>query len=126
MNFIELGIQQLHFSVGTWDLTYSFCTETSASFAVKMGGLHGWIDVHFPCQGHIKVHIRGALPAERLDAAKIQELISELRRHLKIPPKETYEAYFFKPVNVVATVQPVDREGKSDRIGTTTTWKVPD
>lgn len=125
MNFLELGVEHLQFSVAAIELSCSFCTPTSASFALKTGNHRGWIDVHFPCQGHIKLQIRGSLPEECLEFAKAKELIFALRRHLKISETETFEAVFFKPTKVFQIEQPTDREGMTDRILTTRKFSPP-
>jgi hypothetical protein len=116
MNFLESGIRNLRFSVMSAELTCAFCTQTSASFSVKMGSSCGWVDVHFPCEGHIKVRIRGALPDDYLDASGVQQFVSELLRQLKIQKDETYEATFFKPTKVIEMGKSVNRDGMTDRI----------
>jgi hypothetical protein len=116
MNFIESGIPNLRFSIMSAKLTCAFCTQTSASFSVKVGSLCGWVDVHFPCEGHIKVRIRGALPDDYLEASKLQQFVLDLLCHLKIQKDETYEATFFKPTKVIEMGKSVNREGLTDRI----------
>jgi hypothetical protein len=116
MNFIDSGSQNLRFSVMSAELTGSFCTQTSAAFSVKAGSFRGWVDVHFPCEGHIKVRIRGALPDDYLKAPTIQQFVSELLAQLKIKSDETYEATFFKPTKVIEMGKSVNREAMTDRI----------
>ena len=125
MNFIEQGVQELRFSVGSSELACSFCTKTSASFVVQAGNHRGWVDVHYPCHGHVKVQIRGAFPADQLDYAIIHELIVGLLLKLAIPQNETYEALFFRPTDGTVISQPVNTEGKTDRIETMRSWSTP-
>jgi len=75
MNFIESGVKNLQFSIGTAKLACAFCSQTSVSFDVQFGSQYGWVEVHFPCQGHIKVQLRAALPDEALEPSRIQELV---------------------------------------------------
>lgn len=100
----------------TAELACTFCTRTSASFSLKLGGFRGWVDVHYPCQGHIKARIRGALPDTFLEAPKVQQFVAHLLRHLRINEDETYEATFFKATKVVELGKSVNREGTKDRI----------
>ena len=125
MNFLESGAKALRFSILGAELACAFCTQTSVSFRVKFGLRHGWIDLHFPCQGHIKVRILAALPDELLETAKIRELVPELFRQLKIQQDETYEATFFKPAKIVEFGKSVNREGMTDRIETTRKFRPP-
>lgn len=116
MNFIESGIQKVRFYVMSAELTCIFCTQTSVSFSVKVGGFSGWVDVHFPCEGHIKARVRGALPDEFLEVPKVQCFITDLLRQLKIEQDETYEATFFKPTKTIEIGKSLNREGVTDRI----------
>jgi hypothetical protein len=118
MNFLESGVPNLRFSVMGAELVCAYCTQTSASFRLKAGLRYGWIDVHFPCEGHIKARILAALPDEFLEVSKIREIVPEILNRLKIQPNETYEATFFKPTHVIELAQPVNREGVTDRIET--------
>jgi hypothetical protein len=125
MNFIELGVHEKTFTISKSTLTCSFCTVSSVSFTVKFAHHRGWIAVHFPCQGHIKVHIQGGLAAECLDPVSIRELIAGILNQLSIPADETYEALFFTPTRVIRMAQPVDREGMTDRLESRTKWCLP-
>jgi hypothetical protein len=116
MDFIESGIPNKRFSVMSAELTCAFCTQTSASFSVKTGNFSGWVDVHFPCAGHVKARIRGALPDELLQASELRQFVADLFRQLKIREDETFEATFFKPTKVVEMGRPANREGMTDRI----------
>ncbi|MEI8042029.1 MAG: hypothetical protein WCL11_11510 [Verrucomicrobiota bacterium] len=116
MNFIDSGFQNLRFSVMSAELACAFCTQTSAGFSVKAGTFRGWVDVHFPCEGHIKVRIRGALPDDYLKGPAIKQFVSELLAQLKVKSDDTYEATFFKPTKVVEMGKSVNREAVTDRI----------
>jgi len=126
MNFLESGAQSLRFTVMGAELICAFCTQTSVSFCVKFGLQHGWIDVHFPCEGHIKVRIIAALPDDLLEASKIRELIPNLLGRLKIQPDETYEATCFKPTRILEIGRAVNRKGMTDRIETSRKFSPPD
>lgn len=125
MSFSNLSAQPLAFSVTGLELSCSFRTETSISFVI--GGTYGkgWIDVHYPCAGHLKVQIRGALPEHVLDRSKVLALIHELLDHLKIPRDETFDALFFEPVGIIGIQQTTNREGMTDRIQTSRSYKPP-
>ena len=81
-----------------------------------MIGMRSWVDVHFPCEGHIKVLIRGALPEAYLESSKIQPIITGLLGRLGIRQDETYEATFFKPTRAIQIGSSVNREGMTDRL----------
>ncbi len=117
MNFEEIGIGRLQFEFGKLRMFGSFASQTSASFDVQIGCSRlGWIDVHFPCEGHIKARVKGALPADYLAPNKIQELLHRVFVELKIALEETYVAEFFTVTNQIQIQQPTNREGYSDRI----------
>jgi hypothetical protein len=84
MNFLESGVPNLRFSVMGAELVFSCCTQTSASFRFKAGLRYGWIDVHFPCEGHIKARILAALPDEFLEVSKIREIVPKILNRLEI------------------------------------------
>lgn len=112
-------------TIATLIFTYSFSTETSTSFNVASGLFRGWVDVHYPCQSHIKLQIRGALPEEYLTASKIKEVVSTIQKFLEIPTDETFEAVFFKPAKIVQMSKSTDRQGQSDRIDTSRSFNLP-
>jgi hypothetical protein len=117
--------QQPHLFVGSVDVAPSFHTQTSTSFDVRSKKHFGWVDVHFPCHGPVKVQIRGALPDECLETSWIRQLVPALFEYLKIPKEETFEATFFKPVNVVKIGQSTNQAGETDRINTMRTFGLP-
>ncbi len=126
MSFERQGIEKLRITVGQLELHGSFVTRDSASFDLLIGSWRaGWIDVHFPCQGHIKLRVRGALPADRLKPEIINELVDRVRAGLSIPANEAYEALFFKPENSISVAQPINREGETDRLVSSVKWKLP-
>ena len=116
MNFLESNIRSLRFSIMTAELTCTFCTPASVSFSLKQGSSRGWVDVHYPCEGHIKAQIRGALPDGFLEGSKVRQFVTDLLRHLRIKEDETYEATFFKPTRVVELGKSKNREVTTDRI----------
>lgn len=125
MKSIVLTDQQKKFSIGEINLVLSFHTESSVSFDIIGLFSPGWIDVHFPCNDHIKVQIRGALAEKFLEPSCVHKLVPALLEKLGIPHDETYEALFFKPTKGISMGQPVDREGMTDRIQTTRKYKTP-
>ena len=125
MDFRELLHQNSQFSMDEMELEVSFCTQTSVSFSIHIGVKRGWVDLHFPCEGHIKVQVRGAFPTHYLEPSKILRFIPLLFDHLGIATDETYEAVFFAPSQAIQTGQAVNREGMTDRIETTRSNKPP-
>jgi hypothetical protein len=79
----------------------------------------GWLDVHHPCDGHIKARLRVNLPAEygrRLTHEARLSVVRDVFAAVGIPQDETYEASFFSGDDEMRIDQPVDRHGVSDRI----------
>ena len=79
-------------TIDGFELQCWFCTLSSVSFRIGKGIVRGWVDVHFPCAGHIKAHISGALREEDLEYDRTRKLVAGVMEQLKIPPDETYEA----------------------------------
>ena len=125
MKLFDPTIQGLRFPIIDTELSYAFSTQASVSFSVKIGGYRGWVDVHFPCDGHIKARVRGFLPDEYLESAKLRVFVSGLLKQLKIR-EETYEATFFKATNVIEFGKSVNREAVTDRIETERKFIPPD
>ena len=116
MKIPKIGEPALSLTIATLQLTSSFYTESSIAFDVKSGGRRGWIDVHHPCSGDIKLQIRGALPEDWLESSKLNTVISALRRELEIPEDERFEAIFFKPTKNIGVENSTNREGVTDRV----------
>jgi len=100
-------------------------TETPGSVCLdirkgkKMQLVLGWIDIHYPCSGHIHVQIRGMLPERLMSPQNLQVLVSEIFRWLEIPINETWELSVCSALKQVGMSQRVNAEGKTDRIETT-------
>src|ERR1044072_7445540 len=101
MNLTVKDVEHLRFFVDSIEIGCDFWSPGSISLIVKAGAQRGWIDVHFPSEGHIKVQMRGALPADLLKPEMVRKLIKEVLVHLEVPNDQTYEATFFKPLNVI-------------------------
>ena len=76
----------------------------------------GWIDVHYPCDEHIKVQIRISGPREYHSVFYHELFRDALFGVLDISRDETYEMSFFEITETVVFSQSRDREGRSDRI----------
>jgi hypothetical protein len=76
----------------------------------------GCIDVHHPCDGHIKTQLRIQIPAQYHDLDQMKSIINQTFDALSIPLDETYEAVFFAGERQIELGQITNREGISDRI----------
>ena len=86
------------------DLTarFKFKTASSVSFSLERYSKSlcptrqvGWIDVHHPCENHIKLQIRISLPSEYHNPQKLRIIIAEVLAATEIPGDETYETLLF-------------------------------
>jgi hypothetical protein len=104
----------------------AFKSETSIAFSIgrpcvtrsgPVGSVCvGWIDVHHPCDGHIKAQLRVRVPAEYHDFDKKKIVIHTVFEALSIPLDETYLATFFSSDNVQCIEQRTNRDGVWDAI----------
>jgi hypothetical protein len=76
----------------------------------------GRVDVHHPCEGHIKAQLLVVLPAEYHPFERMQEFVGAMFEVLGIPPDETFEALFVSPEQQTLYENATDREGMSDRM----------
>ncbi len=76
----------------------------------------GRVDVHHPCEGHIKAQLHVVLPAEYHAFEPMRELVMMVFEALGIPSDETFEAHFVSPEEQTVYENPIDREGLSDRM----------
>jgi hypothetical protein len=76
----------------------------------------GWVDVHHPCEGHIKARIRVLLPARYQTTEQMGEFVVQLFSALGFPEDETYEASFVSADHQKGIVQATDRDGLTDRL----------
>src|SRR5262249_19543274 len=123
MNTAKFTSREDKFSVLDLTARFSFKTASSLSFSLERHSKSllpvrqiGWIDLHHPCGGHIKLQIRIALPAEYHDPMKLRAMVSAVLAAAEIPPDETYEARLFATSGFMEIQQPVDREGMADRL----------
>jgi hypothetical protein len=75
----------------------------------------GWIDVHHPCDGHIKAQLRIQVPKAYHGPEQMTSFIRQVFETLSIPSDETYEALFFCGDAAVQIEQATDRDGATDR-----------
>jgi hypothetical protein len=85
----------------------------------------GWFDIHYPCPGHIRVQIRGMLPDSLLTPKNLLVLVSESFRWLHIPDGETWELSVCSAAKQVGMSNPVNAEGKTDRLDTMRKFALP-
>jgi hypothetical protein len=76
----------------------------------------GRVDVHHPCEGHIKTQLHIVLPPEYHSSERMKEFIAIVFEALGIPSDETFEALFVSPEQQTVYENATDREGMSDRI----------
>ena len=76
----------------------------------------GWVDVHHPCEGHIKTQLRICLPEKYHEPERMRGLVHQLFEQLGIPADETYEALFVAASRQTGIEQARDRNGMTDRL----------
>ncbi len=98
-----------------------FSTPSSKSFAFERYSKSlcptlqlGWIEIHHPCEGHIRAHVRVSLPKDYHQPEKMKQIVEALFVHAGIPADETYEAHFVSPAAQVIIAHRVDRNGRTD------------
>ena len=101
----------------------AFSSHSSRSFRLERNSNSlcptrqlGWIDLHHPCDGHIKTQIRVCLPQEYHEFEKMREIVRLVLEQTGIAADETYEARFVSVDAATELVQSRDRHGYSDRI----------
>ncbi|MDX2080389.1 MAG: hypothetical protein SFU53_06350 [Terrimicrobiaceae bacterium] len=128
MSFTNPKFTQLNVEIGGLRLAYAFHTETSLSLSVQSAAsqlARGWIDIHYPCAGHIKAQFRGALPEPHLNPVTIREILDSLRPLVNIAPEDTFEATFFKASNQIQIAQSTGEQSMTDRIETARNFSLP-
>ena len=124
MNTSKFNSHKDYFRVLNLVACLKYKTRGSISFSIGrfslgncVAGGCGWLDVHCPCDGHIKVQIRLMLPDEYYEQDKFKAIIDSVFEALEIPRDETYEVRGHKyALGGIYDVQPCDREGYSDRM----------
>jgi hypothetical protein len=92
-----------------------------SNFAMKVGprGVFtrvGRVDVHHPCEGHIKAQLNVVLPTEYHEFERMQGLVKSVFEALGIQPDETFETLFVTPEKQTEYENATDREGMTDRM----------
>ena len=102
-----------------------FQTESSASFKLERhsNSLNpcrqiGWIDVHHPCEGHIKAHIKVFLPEEYQQPDTLENIQQAVFKELAIPDDVTWEVEMVGGASGTCMLisQRVDRTGMTDAL----------
>jgi hypothetical protein len=76
----------------------------------------GWVDVHHPCEGHIKTRLRVCLPERYFEWQRMRDFVQRVFEQLGIPADETYEADFVAASKQMGIEQATDRHGMTDRL----------
>ena len=123
MNLSQFNSRKDSFRVLDLTARFSFKTESSISFSLERHskGLLptrqiGWIDLHYPCDGHIKVQVRISLPSEYHADDKFRAIVTAIFAAVSVPVDETWDAVLFETRGVMETGQPVNRDGLTDRL----------
>jgi hypothetical protein len=106
----------ISFHLGTESDTLSLGGETIAVHPGCVFNVIGWVDVHHPCEGHIKARLRVLLPARYHGWEQMRLLVEQVFSALGIPADETYEAHFVSADRQTGLEQATDRDGKTDRL----------
>jgi len=88
-------------------LRETFSTSGSRSFDLiatgknlGKGAIVGWIDVHYPCRGHVRLKVRASVPERVLSGPDALKALSRLALELvEADPKEQFEVYMFSASN---------------------------
>jgi hypothetical protein len=105
-------VAQLDFHTGS-SASYE-CTRHSASLCPHRQ--IGWIDIHWPCEGHISARLRIALPEEYHGWTRLEEIRRCVFHAMGIPEDETWEVECFDRQSIVRMDQRVNRDGFTDRL----------
>ena len=76
----------------------------------------GWVEVHYPCEGHIKARFRVLLPSRDHVWGQMRDFVQQMFFALGIPADETYEAEFVSADQKARIEQATDRNGMTDRV----------
>lgn len=88
------------------DLELDFPPE----FCVK-----GFLDIHHPCDGHIKAKLRVQIPREYHTQNHMKAIVDAVFTAVGIPPDETFSPDFFYCDETTGIGRWIDRNGESDR-----------
>lgn len=102
---------------------FDFKTATSIGFqlgSIPKGPyiriIFGALQVHHPCDGHIKARIYVQLPRHYSDHQLLRKLCEEMLGILGIPADDTYELHYHDAADSLQLDQRVNREGIVDQI----------
>ena len=117
-SFAFKSASSLSFELGTRgdSLMLPGMIEPCATMPGRVFTVIGWLDVHHPCQGHIKAQVRVCLPDRYHEWQRMGELVREVFEHLGILPDETYEAHFVASSRQTRIEQARDRHGMVNRL----------
>jgi len=125
-------IDQIDISALEISLILTAKTPSSASYEVitssrtlASGSSVGWVQVHHPCLGHIRLHIRGVLPERLLNQDSIKGIVSAIQSNLQIPAEETMDVVMCSQKAQIGISQATDTTGKIGRIETTRKFEAP-
>jgi hypothetical protein len=74
----------------------------------------GLLEVHHPCEGHVKARLTVVLPEEYRAWERMRDLVQQVFAELSIPADETYEARFVAPGRQSGLLQHTDRNRVTD------------
>ena len=101
-------------------------TESSACFEVINSGANlgkgasvGWVDVHYPCEAHIRLTIHAVLPERLIDQRCLHQIAAAIQSGLQIKPGETMTIRVCSPKSRLGVSQSIDEKGNPGMIQTT-------
>jgi hypothetical protein len=110
----------ISFLVGRWSNVLRLPIDREGGEEVLLSSGHksvfncvGWLDVHHPCQAHVKTQLRIKIPQQHHHFEAMRTIVQTTLSRLGIPLDETYEAAFFDAENTSGLLQTTDRDGMS-------------
>jgi hypothetical protein len=112
------SVSSLSFNLGTKGDTLKLADREEPMFLGTgiVFTVIGWLDVHYPCEGHIKAQLRVCLPDRYHQWERMRDLVRQVFDRLGIPADETYEAHFVVASKQTEIEQATDRHGMTDRL----------
>jgi hypothetical protein len=99
------------------DLRVRFEFKTPSSIGFKLSTqraehtIIGEMQIHHPCEGHIKARVYIQLLSEYKDCKKLMPILEATFQELEIPLDETWELHYDNSKDGLLTDQPRNREG---------------
>ncbi|MBZ0166754.1 MAG: hypothetical protein K8I00_08090 [Candidatus Omnitrophica bacterium] len=102
------------------DLTARYEFKTASSIGFGLFNLSadqrtltevGKINVHYPCDGHIKTRLFVSVPERHHQHEHLKEIVDRTFAALQIPADETFEADFTAPGQCIKIIHHIDRKG---------------